>query len=95
MWPFRRRPKREKPPRPPSDLDRIAPRITELLDRMRDLSVARAAAGSPRSRAAVQEQMDQVCRDMADDIEAYRGTERVRLMMVLALDELRAQRDDS
>lgn len=98
---FRRSaPKNRTPDRsqaPLNTIEGLSNYLQDRLRRMRDLTNARRGARGSEL-AAVDEEMDRICREMAEDIEKFsvgpdRLSERLQRMMRITLDEVCDMRD--
>lgn len=99
---FRRSTPKPAPDRTQAPLNTIEGLSQYLQDRLpRALDLIRARRGvSVSELAAIDEEIDRICREMAEDIEKFRGeplklSERLQRMMRLTLEEICEQRDKS
>lgn len=94
MWPFRRsRPKSDNRPR--ATIQSISDLMLVWLNRMDELLAARHTA-APSDIPAIDEKIDQLCQEAAEDVETTRGGDlsvRLQRMKQLTLDELCELRD--
>lgn len=97
---FRRQAPKPAPDRPPAPLNTIeglSEYLQDRLLRMQDLIRVRRGV-SVTELAAIDEEMDRICREMAEDIEKFRVeipglSERLQRMMRITLEEICEQRD--
>src|SRR5262245_26635810 len=98
MWGFPRSKSRPEPRttvRHEDTLEGLSELIQGWLTRMRDLLHSRELAAPP-DRPGIDEQIDQLCREAAENAEQTRGTglsERLQRMKQLTLDEMLEWRD--
>jgi hypothetical protein len=99
---FRRsapKPAPDRPPAPLNTIEGLAGYLQDRLSRSQDLISARRGA-SVSELAAIDEEIDQLCREMAEDVEKFRLepvnlSKRLQRMLRLTLDEICEQRDKS
>jgi hypothetical protein len=70
----------------------ISDYLQERLGRMQHLTRTRRGA-SVSELAVIDEEIDRMCQGMAEDIEEFQVSERIRRMMRLTLEEICEQRD--
>jgi hypothetical protein len=96
MWGFPRSKSKPRPAvRPTDTLEGASDLLSGWLKRMQDLGHARRLA-TPPARVAIDEEMDQVCQDVAEEVEktGREGvSERIRRMKRLTLNEVLEMRD--
>lgn len=93
----RSKPRPETPPPEPTTLEGVSTTLQSWLSRMRDLIAARRSA-STTEIAAIDEKIDQLCREAAEDVEQTQGgalSVRLQRMKRLTLDEMLEWRDDA
>jgi len=91
------KPDPERPPAPLNTIEGLGKYLQDRLLRTQELIRVRRGV-SVSELAAVDEELDRICREMAEDIEKFRVeplklSERLQRMMRLTLDEIREQRD--